>query len=100
MAALEPTKKAEILARVKLLTGRGDIDALLGQLIDDAAEQALNYTNRTQVVDGMVKPIGDLAIVFYNRLGTEGEKSRSEGGEKYDFWKNRKASMECYGIID
>lgn len=85
MAALEPTVKAEILTRVKLLTGRGDADELLGQLVDDAAEQALNYTHRTEVVEGMKKPIGDLALVAYNRLGTEGEKSRSEGGEKYEF---------------
>lgn len=83
--ALQPTDKNRIIARLKVLTGRYDADELFGQLVDDSADQALNYTHRTEVVEGMIKPIGDLALVAYNRLGTEGEKSRSEGGEKYDF---------------
>ena len=60
-------------------------DALISQLIDDAAAWAQTYTNRTSVTDGMLVAIGDLAIIGYNRMGTEGEAGRSEGGESYSF---------------
>lgn len=31
------------------------------------------------------KPVRDLAVIALNRMGTEGENSRSEGGETYNF---------------
>lgn len=85
--ALPTEVKADIVNRLKLLTGRSDADAvsLFNQLVDDAVEEALNFTHRTEVVEGMLKPIGDLALIAYNRLGVEGETSRTEGGEKYEF---------------
>ena len=87
MSAITPTKRTAIINRVKLLTRETD-DTLVGQLVDDAVEQALNYTHRTKVAPGMEKPVGDLAIVAYNRLGTQGEAGRTEGGEKYEFIEN------------
>lgn len=74
-----------ILSRLAALLPDETDNALLTQLVNDAADQACAWTNRTAVVDGMLRSIGDLAIVAYNRRGTEGESSRSEGGESYNF---------------
>jgi len=60
-------------------------EALVSQIIDDAAAWAETYTNRTSVPNGMLIAVGDLAIIAYNRIGTEGESGRSEGGESYSF---------------
>ena len=70
--------------KLKKLTGESD-EALLSLLLENAKEEALNYTNRSKVIPKMLKPIRDLAIVAYNRLGTEGESGRSEAGESYSF---------------
>lgn len=79
-------QKAAQIARLKDYTGRGDdADALFGRLIDDAEAEALATMHRTRLPDVLVNSIGDAALVAYNRLGTEGEASRSEGGESYSF---------------
>lgn len=75
---------AQVLARVKLLTEETD-DVLLTQLIEDAEDYACSYTNRGTLPDGLLRTVGNLAIVAYNRLGTEGESGRSEAGENYSF---------------
>lgn len=78
-------QKEKILNRLqKLLPEVSDSD-LLNQLVDDAADQLLAFTHRTEIPDGLLKAVGDLALVEYNRLGTEGESGRSEGGESYSF---------------
>ena len=58
---------------------------LLLQLANDAAAEAESYTGRTSIPDGLLRAVGDLALIAYNRMGTEGERSRSEGGESYTF---------------
>jgi len=71
-------------------------EMLVSQLIDDAAEWAEAYTQRSSVPDGMLIAIGDLAIVEYNRMGTEGESGRTEGGESYSF---ETAPQRIYDIL-
>lgn len=78
-------QKTAQLTRLKALIDRDDIDELLSQLIDDAEQTALAYMHRSQLPDALVTSVGDAALVAYNRLGTEGEASRSEGGESYSF---------------
>ena len=73
------------LTRLRTLTNRLDADDLLLQLIDDAEMMALGVMHRTTVPDALVNSIGDAALVAYNRLGTEGESGRREGGESYSF---------------
>ena len=34
---------------------------------------------------GLEKAVRDLTVIALNRMGTEGEKARSEGGENYTF---------------
>lgn len=72
------------LEKLKKLTGESD-DALLSLLLEDAESFVLGYTNRTSVPDKLYKTVRDLAVIAYNRRGTEGESGRSEAGESYSF---------------
>lgn len=56
-----------------------DID-LLEQLLEDAEAEILDYCNRDSLLPRMLGLQRELAIVYYNRLGSEAESSRSEGG--------------------
>lgn len=69
---------------------------LVSQLIDDAAAWAEAFTCRSSILDGMMTSVGDLAVWMYNRMGTEGESSRSEGGESYSF---EEAPRRIYDIL-
>lgn len=82
---LESTDMAEIVERVERIIGRTDKTDLIEQLVDDSANQVLLYTNRTVVPYALFKCVGDLAVVAFNRLGTEGDIKRTEGGESYEF---------------
>ena len=79
------TQETAILARVKILIPDESSDELLTQLIEDAEAEILAYTGRTVLPDGLLRTVGDLAVINYNRLGTQGESARSEGGESYTF---------------
>ncbi|MBR2528814.1 MAG: phage head-tail connector protein [Blautia sp.] len=72
------------VAKVKALTGEAD-DALIELLLDEAEEDALSYTNRTRLPDALRRTVRQIAVIAYNRRGTEGESGRSEGGESYSF---------------
>lgn len=72
------------LEKLKKLTGESD-EELLSLLLEDAEEFLLNETNRTWLADRLKKVKRDLAVIAYNRLGTEGESSRTEAGESYTF---------------
>ena len=76
--------KSKDIERVQTLTGEKDED-LIEILLDDAEAYVLSYTNRTRLKTGLEKAVRDLAVIALNRMGTEGEKSRSEGGESYTF---------------
>ena len=76
--------KSKDIERVQTLTGEKDED-LIEILLDDAEAFVLSYTNRKQLRTGLEKAGRDLAVIALNRMGTEGEKSRSEGGESYTF---------------
>jgi len=53
---------------------------LLEQLLEDAEAEILDYCNRDVLLPRMLGLQRELAIIYYNRLGSEGESSRSEGG--------------------
>lgn len=84
------------MEKLKLLTGEKD-EALLAVLLEDAAALALSYTGRKLVAPGMEKAVRDLAVTAYNRMGTEGEGSRSGGGESYSF---DNAPKQIYDTLD
>lgn len=72
------------IEKLKKLTGETD-EELLVLLLEDAKAFVLSYTNRTKIVTGLEKAVRDLAVIALNRMGTEGESGRSEGGESYSF---------------
>ena len=78
-------QKTAQIARLCKLALRDDASELFGQLIDDAEATALAFMHRSELPDALVTSVGDAALVAYNRLGTEGEAGRSEGGESYSF---------------
>lgn len=84
------------LERLKRRTGCED-EQLLTDLLEDAEAYVLAYTLRTALPDVLKKTVRDLALIAYNRLGTEGEASRSESGESYSF---SDAPKEIYSVLN
>ena len=66
------------IEKLKKLTGESN-EELLSLLLNDAEEFVLAQTNRSKLIPQLQKPVRDLAVIAYNRRGTEGESSRSEG---------------------
>lgn len=81
------------IEKLEILTGESDT-SLLSLLLEDARCDALAYTNRTEVIPAMEKPIRDLALIAYNRMGTEGEAKRQAAGESYEFDNDQKRIYE------
>lgn len=86
-----------ILSRLQVVIGTTDDDTLLTQLIYDAAEWVEAYTSRTSIPESLLRSVGDLALIAYNRRGTEGESARTEGGESYTF---ETAPQGIYDILN
>lgn len=84
------------IEKIKILTGETD-EELLKILLDDAEEFVKSYTGRTEIVSGLERSVRDLAVIALNRLGTEGEKGRSEGGESYTF---DEAPKQIYDVLN
>ena len=82
--------------KLKKLTGEGD-EVLISLLLEDATAFVLSYTGRTRIVTGLEKAVRDLAVIALNRMGTEGETSRSGGGESYSF---DSAPKHIYDTLD
>lgn len=76
--------KERDIEKIITLTGEKDED-LIELLLDDAEEFVKSYTGRKNIVTGLEKAVRDLTVIALNRMGTEGEKARSEGGENYIF---------------
>lgn len=82
--------------KLKKLTGENDA-TLLSLLLEDAQEFVLSYTNRTEIPSRLQKTVRDLAVIALNQMGTEGESSRSEGGESYSF---EDAPKRIYDVLN
>lgn len=64
---------------LKKLTGESD-EELLSLLLLMAEERLLELTNRTKMTTKLTSAKRNWAVIAYNRLGMEGEGSRSQGG--------------------
>lgn len=69
---------------LKSVTGCKD-ETLLATLLQQAEEEILSQTNRTKLNDRLKPYVRKWALIAYNRMGTEGEASRSEGGISSSF---------------
>jgi hypothetical protein len=76
-----------MLDRLKLLLGiDGEcFDALLLLLLDKAESFICHYCQISKLPLALNSVCLDLAVLYYNRLGAEGESGRSEGGIRRDF---------------
>lgn len=67
------------LEDLKVLTGESG-DRLLSSLLLRAKNIILTKTNRTNLIPALERLQLELALEMFNRQGSEGELSRSEGG--------------------
>lgn len=67
------------LEDLKVLTGESD-EKLLSSLLLRAKNIILTKTNRTKMIPALERIQLELALEMFNRQGSEGELSRSEGG--------------------
>lgn len=72
------------IEKLQRLTGEDDTD-VLALLLEQAENRILAYTNRSYLTAMLEQVKIDWAVIAYNRLGTEGETSRSEGGISSSF---------------
>ena len=70
-----------MLSTLRTLLGIEDDgeDALLGVLLSQAQAAVLGITGRTELPEALQGAVVDLAVMRYNRRGTEGESQRTEG---------------------
>ena len=75
------------LEKLKQLTGESDSAALLPLLLR-AENIILSETNRDKLTPALDRLVPELVIELYNRSGSEGEQSRSEGGISVTYGEN------------
>lgn len=75
-----------LLTRLRrLLPGTEAADDLLLELLTQAQALILGYTGRHTMPQALTDAWLRLAVVLYNRLGTEGERARREGSLAIQF---------------
>lgn len=82
--------------RIKILTGERD-EELVEVVLEDAKDWVLAYTGRKKMIPELKKTVRDLAVVAINRMGTEGESSRTGAGESYNF---DNAPKQIYDVLN
>ena len=82
--------------RIKILTGERD-EELVEVVLEDAKDWVLAYTGRKKMIPELKKTVRDLAVVAINRMGTEGESSRTCAGESYNF---DNAPKQIYDVLN
>ena len=82
--------------RIKILTGERD-EELVEVVLEDATDWVLAYTGRKKMIPELKKTVRDLAVIAINRMGTEGESSRTGSGESYNF---DNAPKQIYDVLN
>lgn len=75
------------LEKLKQLTGESD-ETVLSSLLLRAENIILSETNRDKLTPALDRLLPELVIELYNRSGSEGERSRSEGGISVTYGEN------------
>ena len=65
--------------KLKKMTGETD-EGLLQMLYENAEQEILALTNRTKLNPALTAAAEKWALIAWNRMGLEGESSRSEAG--------------------
>ena len=70
----------EVIGQLMTRLGADEFDkGLITGLYDDAMAVVLDFTHRDALTGGMPTYVKQLAVVYFNRLDTEGESARTEG---------------------
>ena len=70
-----------MLNQLKLILQLGnDAEALLTVILDLVSQEFLDYTNRDELPNGAEAVILQMAIIAYNRLGSQGLSAQSYSG--------------------
>ena len=75
------------LEKLKQLTGESD-ETVLSSLLLRAENIILSETYRDKLTPALDRLLPELVIELYNRSGSEGERSRSEGGISVTYGEN------------
>ncbi len=76
----------ELMGRLRtMLPDETPDDALLLELLTQARDAVLALTGRAEVPAALAGAQLQLAVIGYNRLGTEGERARREGSLSVTF---------------
>ena len=75
------------LEKLKQLTGESD-ETVLSSLLLRTENIILSETNREKLTPALNRLLPELVIELYNRSGSEGEQSRSEGGISITYGEN------------
>ncbi len=68
------------LERLKRRIPDAQDDDLLSDLLDQAEDFILNYTHRGTLPESLENAKIELAAIYFNRMGMEGETAHDEGG--------------------
>ena len=79
----EVTELEKLKARLGISDDKQD--ANLKVLLEEAEDEAKNYCNRDDVVDGMWSSIRKMAYLAYKSDGIENIASKSEGGRSVSY---------------
>lgn len=79
----EVTELEKLKARLGILDDKQD--ANLEVLLEEAEEEALNYCNRDDIVEGMRSSIRKMAYLAFKSDGIENIASKSEGGRSVSY---------------
>ena len=94
-----------MLEKLKIRLGINDNaqDGLLNQILEDAGNEILDYCNRELLTPKLEPLQRELAIIYYNRQGSEGESSHSEGGMSVSYSteipENIKSRLNRYRLL-
>ncbi len=84
----------EPLKKLKTRLGIDRDDDLLQVLLDDATDMVLDIIGRDTLPARLDSVAVQLAVIAYNRQGSEGEASRAEGGMSASFLDDLPADMQ------
>lgn len=75
------------LTKLKLKLGIDDdsMDSLLNLYLEDAKNTILELTHLDELSESLLNTQIELAIIYYNKEGIEGQTSHSEGGVSRSF---------------
>lgn len=76
---------AEELFKLRLPADADLSNDEVGALLLRAGNTILDITGRTEIPSQLLDVQAELALIYYNRKGTEGEKKRAEGEITMDF---------------